>query len=124
MPIIRKGDFDKIMELFEDGMSVNSLCPFPYNQPLLNYLIMYGRENNPVGAAKTMQFAIENGADVNRGAKNGVCQNIRGIRRSTYLICDNVQISGVLWLVTAHRLPNICIPIPLPYSRSEYIIPF
>ena len=74
MPIIRKGDFDKIMELFEDGMSVNSLCPFPYNQPLLNYLIMYGRENNPMGAAKTMQFAIENGADVNRGAKNGVCE--------------------------------------------------
>ena len=77
MPIIRSGDGDAIIELIDGGMSVNSQCPIPYHQPLLSYLILYGRPANPMGAHKAMQYAIENGADVNKGAQNGVCNVLK-----------------------------------------------
>ena len=72
MPVIKSGDADAIEKLVKGGMSVNSMCPYPYNQPLLTYLILYGRQANMMGAAKAMQYAIENGADVNYPAVNGV----------------------------------------------------
>ena len=42
-----------------------------FNQPLLSYLILYARPANPMGAHKALKYAIENGADLNKGAQNG-----------------------------------------------------
>ena len=48
------------------------MCPTPFNQPLLTYLILYARKADPMGAKKAMKYAIDNGADLNKGAQNGV----------------------------------------------------
>ena len=70
---VMSGDPMAIMNEIETGkMTANSVCPFPYNQPILNYLIMYAMPKNREGAAKAMKFVIEKGADVNMGAPNGV----------------------------------------------------
>jgi len=84
MPVIRSGDADAIINLIDGGMSVNSQCPIPYHQPLLNYLILYGRPANPMGAAKAMQYAMENGADLNKGAQNGVCYSTDAVDHTDY----------------------------------------
>ena len=97
IPVIRSGDADAIIELIDDGMSVNSMCPFPFNQPLLSYLILYGRQANPMGAAKAMQYAIENGADLNKGAKNGVSWVEYEKTLFSCILLISVQITGVLW---------------------------
>ena len=97
MPVIRSGDGDAIIKLIDGGMSVNSQCPIPYHQPLLSYLILYGRPANPMGAAKAMQYAIENGADLNKGAKNGVGWVEYEKTLSSCILLISVQITGVLW---------------------------
>ena len=75
--IMMSGDPMAIMNEIDTGkMTANSVCPFPYNQPILNYLILYGRTQNPEGAAKSMKYVIEQGADVNFGAPNGVSRSI------------------------------------------------
>ena len=71
MPVIRSGDADAIINMIDGGMSVNSMCPTPFNQPLLSYLILYARPANPMGAHKALKYAIENGADLDKGAQNG-----------------------------------------------------
>ena len=72
---VMSGDPMAIMNEIETGkMTANSVCPFPYNQPILNYLILYGMPKNREGAAKAMKYVIEQGADVNFGAPNGVCK--------------------------------------------------
>merc|ERR1711884_300996 len=48
MPVIRSGDADAIINMIDGGMSVNSMCPTPFNQPLLSYLILYARPANPM----------------------------------------------------------------------------
>ena len=79
--IMMSGDPMAIMNEIDTGkMTANSVCPFPYNQPILNYLILYGRTQNPEGAAKSMKYVIEQGADVNFGAPNGVCKTSFMIR--------------------------------------------
>ena len=32
MPVIRSGDADAIINMIDGGMSVNSMCPTPFNQ--------------------------------------------------------------------------------------------
>ena len=49
----------------------------PHNQPILNYLILYGMPNDRAGAAKAMKYVIEQGADVNGGAPNGASCGIQ-----------------------------------------------
>ena len=53
-------------------MKIFNFCFPTNNQPILNYLILYGMPNDRAGAAKAMKYVIEQGADVNGGAPNGV----------------------------------------------------
>jgi len=84
MPVIRSGDADAIINMIDGGMSVNSMCPTPFNQPLLSYLILYARPANPMGAHKALKYAIENGADLNKGAQNGVCYKTEAVDHTDY----------------------------------------